>query len=670
VQQVPVQTGGTPTGSSQDFVYDRAALSGAAAVGPAKFTSLGVDVALKLRNPDGLIAYAQHVSDPASANYRQFLTPSQIADRFGASAQDEAAARAYFERYGLAVAHWPQRLMLRVTGSQNRLEAAFNTRFGIYRRGSSMIVAPLSAPRVPLHGLVTGSPDIVAWSGRFGRPFLRSQSAGGGLTFGYSPQQVANVFDFNGAYAAGFNGSGINIGVIGTGGVALQGAPNGHGGTFNPGDVEALRALFGVAGSSKVMLPVFSGAGFATPLPVTATVAGACTTDPSQASSINQASGFPFSISPTAACNPEDTEAQIDTEQTALLARSATIDFYLGYNPSAACPSGDTCNGASKISAQGLLEINAEVQQALADQEPGSVNYANAPDILSLSIGESEASAQSDGDAATLRTAFAALVTAGVAVFVSSGDDGAQSCQFPGSAGNANGVCTSYPATDPSVVAVGGLTVPLDGGGNPAGPITGWGVQTSGGLGGSGGGLSTLAFNAPAPAFQSGLTYPAPGPTSVALAQRAVPDVALLGDPATGVAVIMDADPSLGGFATSPFSPVGGTSVAAPQMAAMWALVLQACSTSSSCAGASGIAQKYRLGNPNPLLYKIYGQNTGALYQSVFNDILYGTNQQQCTGSSCAQPLDGGYIAGPGFDLVTGLGQPSARSLIKAVTGV
>jgi subtilase family serine protease len=146
---------------------------------------------------------------------------------------------------------------------------------------------------------------------------------------------------------------------------------------------------------------------------------------------------------------------------------------------------------------------------------------------------------------------------------------------------------------------------------------------------------------------------------------RNQPDVSLLGDPATGMAALLYAN--LGGPLVE---GIGGTSVAAPEMASMWALVLQACRQSATCANASG-AKPYRLGNAAPLLYALYAKNStiAPTYAQTFYDVVYGDNQQiPANPGPASPPLDPGYNAGPGYDLVTGLGVPFARSLIKAVT--
>jgi hypothetical protein len=160
---------------------------------------------------------------------------------------------------------------------------------------------------------------------------------------------------------------------------------------------------------------------------------------------------------------------------------------------------------------------------------------------------------------------------------------------------------------------------------------------------------------------------------------RIVPDAALDADPGTGVSVLRYADPGFGGPI---LTDVGGTSVAAPELAAMWALVLNACATSASCATAKG-AKPYRLGNPDPLLYSIY--RSSAKYATTFLPVYYGDNalQPYCSlnpgdSTNCptpepsGAPLDPGYSASPsgGYNRLTGLGVPFARSLIRAVVGI
>jgi subtilase family serine protease len=609
--------------------------------------SISVDLVPRAQNAAGLIAYAAQANDPQDASYRHWLRPNEIGQRFGASAANYAAAVRYFQSKGLSAATWPQRLLLHVSGPQKSVEAALHTSFGWYRKGSSSFLAPTVAPALPASVQIVGAIGLVMKPASFVDHMRATGSAGNGILYGYSPQQIATVFDYNGAYAAGFTGSGITTGVIGTAG-------------FDPHDVPAYEATFNIKGSGTQTVvdatdanaPGNTALGFASPPPLT----GPC----------NSASPY----SPSAACNPEDGETQLDTEQIVSLAPDANLRYYLAYNPNDGCGNvGSDCPPGTGVPLQGLYEYNAELETAIAD---------DAADVLSLSFGGPEAANvgiefNASGSGIT-PLEMAALASEGIAVFVSSGDSGAQGCENWSQAPNPDALCVSYPSTDPNVVSVGGVNTPLNSAGQLVGGISGWGDRTSGGNYGSGGGLSAYFT---LPSYQKG----AAGITGP---NRNVPDIALDADVLTGVDVLFYANPV---FDAEFYEPVGGTSVAAPEAAAMWALVLQACKSSASCATASGPV-RYRLGNPNNFFYAIYANSTQ--YASAFYDVVYGDNATVCTtppphtmpglrkpqvsatatASACPNPLNSGYAAGTGYDPVTGIGVPYARALIKAVVGI
>jgi hypothetical protein len=187
-----------------------------------------------------------------------------------------------------------------------------------------------------------------------------------------------------------------------------------------------------------------------------------------------------------------------------------------------------------------------------------------------------------------------------------------------------------YPAISPNVVAVGGTTLNLfnlDRAGNYPGEW-GWGFGSSSYpkslLGGGGGGVSQYE---PMPAYQHeyGVRNDNGG-----LDGRSAPDVAFDADPLSGVAVY---DSSAG------WNVTGGTSFSAPAWAALIALADQA----------RALAGEGSLDGPTqtlPLLYQ--------LPDSDYHDITTGDN---------------GYPAGPGYDLVTGLGTPIASRVVGDLWG-
>jgi uncharacterized repeat protein (TIGR03803 family) len=202
---------------------------------------------------------------------------------------------------------------------------------------------------------------------------------------------------------------------------------------------------------------------------------------------------------------------------------------------------------------------------------------------MSLSWGGSEYPAESSSD-------FHFNV-AGVTIFASSGDGGAPA---------------GYPSASPYVVGVGGTTLSLDSSGNYLSE-TAWSY--------SGGGLSV---DESIPAFQKAWLNGT---------QRGVPDVAYDADPATGVPIYVT---GIG------WEQVGGTSMSAPQWAAISALA----NSLSSQPANSGAGVFYSLATAN--------------YAGYFHDITTGSN---------------GNPAGPGYDLVTGLGSPLANQIVPALAG-
>lgn len=189
---------------------------------------------------------------------------------------------------------------------------------------------------------------------------------------------------------------------------------------------------------------------------------------------------------------------------------------------------------------------------------------------------------------------------------------------FTASSGD-NGDGTSYPASSPYVIGVGGTTLYVDSYGN---------YQGESAWSGSGGGVSTIETW---PASQSNLPIPQSNN------MRGVPDVAYNADPNTGFSVY-NTVPGDGGVG---WAVVGGTSAGAPQWAA---IVAVANSTLSSVLG----------GNFANLLYAAANPSTGNYYYD-FNDITDGSNGN--CGFYCN--------AQTGYDYVTGLGSPFLGNLIQ-----
>ena len=244
--------------------------------------------------------------------------------------------------------------------------------------------------------------------------------------------------------------------------------------------------------------------------------------------------------------------------------------------------------------------------------------------VVTLSYGEAEYGLTESGiNETSLDSNF---TTTGVTFLAASGDSGAY-----GNGGRE--VAVNYPAASPDVISVGGTSIDIDGAGDYPGTgdtgEIGWGYGgNSGSDGGSGGGLSDAEQE---PAWQSAAISTSIDSTGA----RAVPDVAM----DSGVAQEYDVFSSTLSGSSDSSSAVGwlgdaGTSAASP----IWAGLIAIADQGRELEGAHALTG--------------YTQTLPALYSlpsADFHDIISGNN---------------GYAAGPGYDLVTGLGTPVANLLV------
>lgn len=255
--------------------------------------------------------------------------------------------------------------------------------------------------------------------------------------------------------------------------------------------------------------------------------------------------------------------------------------------------------------APGVTTLNVYVGPSLNDSDIlTTINKWVTDDIAqqgSFSAGECDLLADASGFTSGLDAVLKQADAQGQTMFFSSGDTGSQCPAITG----VNGVPAGIPDTNypaSSPFGIGvGGTSVLDN--NPLSEIA-WYA--------GGGGLSPIE---PTASFQAnakvlGVTAP---PT------RGVPDVSLDADPESGYDVVVD----------GAVEGIGGTSASAPSWQGIWARV------NGAHAG---------LGFAGPVLYSTEPS-------SAFHDITVGAN--------------GAYTAGPGYDLVTGLGTPDIAKLVS-----
>ena len=186
---------------------------------------------------------------------------------------------------------------------------------------------------------------------------------------------------------------------------------------------------------------------------------------------------------------------------------------------------------------------------------------------------------------------------------------------FLASTGDTGGEVTD-PSMSPAVVAVGGTSLSFSG--------TSYGSESAWSAGG--GGINQYEGQ---PSYQTGVV------SAWSTTQRTVPDISLDADPNTGVAVY----DSYNNGTSSPWDLVGGTSLSAPLMAGIVAVVDQG-RASAGLTSLDGYTQTL------PRLYKLPGAD--------FHDITTGNNTHPAT---------------VGYDLASGIGSPIANKLVYDLAG-
>ncbi len=187
-----------------------------------------------------------------------------------------------------------------------------------------------------------------------------------------------------------------------------------------------------------------------------------------------------------------------------------------------------------------------------------------------------------------------------------------------------SGHYTYYPSTSPCVIAAGGTTLALSSAAPTASPLgLNYGSESAWQFGS--GGISSVEAE---PSWQV---------TACAQFQpngfRCVPDIASDANPNTGV-------PVYDTYSDDGWVEVGGTSVASPDWASFFTIVNSA----------RVLAGKPVLSQAAQDLYNIYYGNN---YDTDFHDITSGTN------GNCGLDCE----AGPGYDLVTGIGSYQVNNL-------
>jgi hypothetical protein len=132
---VPLLTGTAHSQARQELQSQVSAPAGAQLIGRMSGSQpLSLAIALPLRHEEQLGALLQQLYDPASPNYRHFLTVQQFTEQFGPTEVDYLRVIGFAQSHGLTVTHtFPNRLVVDVTGSAANIERAFQVRMQVYQ---------------------------------------------------------------------------------------------------------------------------------------------------------------------------------------------------------------------------------------------------------------------------------------------------------------------------------------------------------------------------------------------------------------------------------------------------------------------------------------------------------------------------------------------------------
>jgi subtilase family serine protease len=611
--------------------------------------------------------------DPKSPQYHHWLTPAEYGTRFGASNATVAALSQWLEVNGFKVDAPPaNRSQLRFHGTKAQVEAAFHTQIHLFEVGGVRHYANVTDPEVP----TALAPLIISIRGLhdfYPKSSLRTRRAtpaiagaqpqttyDGGKENFIGPGDFAVIYNLLPLYSAGGNGSGVTVAIAGESDIDVANA-------------SAFWTGFGLSTPQFSSMPVPGGQ------------------DPGQTNDDNE------------------TEAYADVEVAGGLAQGAKI--LLVRDKSA------------------LLAAEYVIQQNLAA-------------VLNISFGECESNIGAAGNSA-ISSLFQEAASQGITVTVSAGDSGVAACATDFTQGelSMSGFAVNGIASTPYDLAVGGTefdpTQTQDwAASNAPGTLVNalahipemvwndtcanplWvkalGFASTGTLcntttlngqpnpllevAGGGGGLSSCisisngacAGGYPQPSWQAGVA----GIQSFGM--RAIPDVSMI----ASNWVVCSYDDTPCDPATQNVDFVVGTSLAAPSVAAIIAILDQGMSSPASPDGRQGLINSplYSLaaaeyGSPQSPSGTVaacsasLGSGIGAA--CVFYNVTAGSNAMPCqvsaydaTGtlpaSTCAassgqangimeinsSPV---YLAGSGFNLATGLGSINAGNLVLAI---
>ncbi len=562
--------------------------------------------------------FIAQLGDRSSPNYHKYLTPTQFGRRFGLSQNDIGKVTGWLQSQGftnIAVANG--RNQISFDGSVGQIESAFRLEMHNFVVNGEIHLANAGEPSLP-SALLSAVVHVGNLNDFAPRPRAKIQPHLTSFVSGnhfLSPGDFATIYDLQGLYTAGADGSGQKIAVIGQSSVSTT-------------DLNNFRSAAGLPAST-----------------VTMTLAGGTSTR----------------------CGGDEGESDLDIEWAGGVAKKATIIFvYAGLGTT------DSCGGARGNSVWNALDYAVQhntapfisISYGFCEAGLGNTFILQKRTIAKQGITQGQTIVSASGDAGAADCDSGTSATQGLAV-----DVPAAIPEVTGAGGNefSGDVAGTVTGTPPNTTA--GADMPYwsaSGTGSDTVssaqeyiPEMAWNdtanVNNNGTLSASGGGASTIFLKSDAP-WQVGTGVPNDG-------KRDVPDISMSASQFHDPYLICSEDDGNGGITSTctagfrtgsggNFTAVGGTSASAPTFSGILALVNQYIGNNAP----TGLAPV------NPMLYSL-----AASTPSAFHDVKTGDNKVPCTtGTPNCTTGSMGFSAGTGYDQVTGLGSVDALAFAQA----
>jgi subtilase family serine protease len=627
-------------------------------------------------------AEVESLHTPGSVNFHQWLTPETIGEEFSPAPSDIATIIAYLRGEGFTVNRTGKSGMyIDFTGTAAQVERSFHTAIHnvvtpagethyaavvaaqIPEALTPAVVGFVSLSDIPAHKQIqkqvkpvvalpqSNVPQGNVPQGNGARPL---DTQGGAYYMG--PQDFYTIYNENALLTGGTNGSGQTVALLEQTDIKST-------------DVQTFRTTFGVTATMNL--------------------------------TINQGyTNGSFTCTDPGTTSDED-EAVLDAEWASSVAPSATVLFM-------ACANGST-NGIFE-SAEAVVDFNLAPVMSLSYGAPetGNASFgAFVSDIWEQAAAQGQTAVVSAGDSGSAGAADQnkSIATHGIVSNVMGdssynvsaggtdfqdeynqleGDTGAQlSTYWSSSNGTGLSSAKSYiPETVWNSSCASSILATYEG----KTPSTLCDADSFVQVAGGGGGYSIV--NTTRPSFQNGTVYGLPSTSTYS--GRLMPDVSMF----ASSGFWSHALPYFQSDASSSISYAGGTSFVAPQLAAIFSLIVE----------------KYgqRLGQPDYVLYSMGGveygttsftggttcngsgttSNTGTTSTApastcIFNDVVTSNNSQPCTAGTAncysdvtTNPTYGilatgstastiAWPAGQGYDMATGLGSLNIGNLVN-----